>query len=225
MNLEALLIRLDDRHKELTEIRWGVPYGYLKTIKQLKKVEKLISLVDSRIRRKGPILDPVMKHQMTIAYKKWTTNRRFMSLDVERTEAGALHEIGITMVQGRSIETFNYRVRGIERGPQFIFGSSIEADVDIIKNLVMLHAGSADAYIGHDFRHDIAHLLAEGIELPDRFYYDTSKWGKGILGYRPRLYDLTQQFGVGSTQMHCGGNDSRYTAEIFLKMINTYGVS
>jgi hypothetical protein len=223
MNLEVLLKNLKARHAELTQIRWGVPYGYLKTIKSLKKVERLSGRLEERLRRNSPVANLMVQKQIDIGLAKWKANKRFLSLDVERTEAGVLHEIGVTIIQNREIQTFNYRVRGVDRGPKFIFGTTMEADVDIIKNLVRMHAFAADFYIGHDFRHDIEHLNAEGIELPNKFFYDTSFWGKAILGYRPKLVDLAQEFHVGSSQMHCGGNDSRYTGEIFLKIINTYG--
>jgi hypothetical protein len=222
VNLEALKDRLIEREAQLTEIRWGVPYGYLKTIKMLTKVGKILALVEVRLQKMGAQIPSHIQKQIDIGYKNWSLGRRFMSLDVERTREGELQEIGITMIQGRRIESFNYQIREVNRGPQFIFGRTIKAEFTIIKNLISLHGQGADYYIGNDFRHDIEHLRAEEIPLPDRFYYDTSNWGKAILGYRPRLIDLAQSYNVGSTQMHCGGNDARYTAEIFLKMINTH---
>lgn len=230
MNLDHLQERLDTREAELNEVR-KQPYGYLKVAKRLKKIERIRGRISARqILLSQRQRDSValarrerFRTQVQIAHRNLVSaNKRFMSIDVERLPSGQFHEIGITMIQGTSVESFNYRLKGIERGPQFIFGKTIEASFDIIKNLVLLHASGADAYIGHSIRFDLKHLTEEGIDLPRRFFYDTAEWAKVFHGYVPSLYYLTQMYGVGSQQFHCGGNDARYTGEVFVKMVHTH---
>jgi hypothetical protein len=170
----------------------------------------------------APVRDARLVSQLKIAYSQVIGRKRFMSFDVERLPDGQFHEIGITLFQGRSMESFNYRLKGIERGPKFIFGKSIVADFDIIRNLILLHADAVDHFVGHEILADLKHLTEEGIELPNRFRYDTALWAKLLLGYTPKLFDLTQMYNVGASQFHCGGNDARYTAEVFLKMVHTH---
>ena len=167
-------------------------------------------------------MTPECQKQIDLAYRHFKEGKRFLSLDVERTEDGHFHEIGITIVQGARLESFNYRKKKVDRGPRFVFGKTIVAEFYIIHSLILMHAKKADFYVGHSFWHDQNHLKAEGIDLPEKFYCDTSTWGKALRGYMPSLYALTQEYGVGSSQMHCGGNDSRYTAEVFLKMIDEH---
>ena len=224
MNFDSLQDRLDVREQELEVIRWGEPYGYLKVIKSLNKIKKLRAKIDTRITfLKSRARDENLYRQFRIALSKFQQNKRFMVFDIERTAAGELHEIGITLIQGKNIESFNYRVKGIVRAPTFLFGKTMEATIDVVKSLIQTHAASADFYVGHSIDDDFKHLREEGIELPKKYFYDIQYWARRVHGRVERLYDLTQRYGVGCSQMHCGGNDARYTGEIFLKMIHEYG--
>ena len=223
MNFETLRERLDAREAELNEVR-KEPYGYLKVMRRLMKIRRIRERMDSRSARmieKNRLSR--FKIELSRAYGQLLSGTtRIMSIDVERTPEGQFHEVGITLIRGREIESFNYRVRGVARGPRFLFGETMEADFETIKNLIVLHAQSADVYLGHSIYNDLKHLEEEGIIIPRKFYYDTARWAKMLLGYTPSLFNLTQEYGTAAQQFHCGGNDARYTAEVFIKMVHTH---
>lgn len=227
MNVELLKERLDVREAELNEVR-KEPYGYLKVMRRLMKIKRIRERIATRAGRKmiaerDEYFVGRLRKQVETAYRQLLGGQtRFMSIDVERTQEGHFQEVGITLIRGREMESFNYRVKGVGRGPIFLFGNTMEADVSIIKNLILLHAQSADVYLGHDIQHDLRHLEAEGIVIPNKFHYDTARMARTILGYTPSLYALTQQYGTAAQQFHCGGNDARYTAEVFVKMVHTH---
>ena len=166
-------------------------------------------------------LDPRVKKQQEVALHKFLAGKKFMSFDVE-VRNGVFNELGITLFSRfRPMETFNYRDRDIVREEHtFIFGRTIKADLEVVRTLVNLHAESCDFYVGHSINYDFGHLKNLGIELPDKFYYDTAMWSKGMFGYKKSLGDLCREYHLGQKYFHCGGNDSRYTADVFLKMIH-----
>lgn len=171
----------------------------------------------------NPELADKIGGQMRIAYNQLVQqNKRFMSFDVERLPTGEFHEVGVTLIQNREIQSFNYRLKGVQRGPEFIFGKTIEADFDYIKCIVEMHANGAHLFIGHGILSDLKHFEEIGIDLPPKFRYDTGLWAKAMIGYTPRLYDLAEMYNIGRTQFHCSGNDARYTGEVFLKMVHTH---
>jgi hypothetical protein len=219
MNLSRLIDGLNERANGLRAI------DDADSAKQMVKIGRIRDKIATRfqsVKFINKTRNDRFTRQLGIAYRQVISGKRFMAFDIERLESGQFHEIGITMFQGRNIESFNYRLKGIERGPKFIFGTTIEAEFDIIKNLIQIHAEGADLYVGHSIMSDLEHLSEEGITLPDRFRYDTALWSKNLFGYIPSLYHLTRKYNVGSTQFHCGGNDARYTAEVFLKMVHTH---
>ena len=223
MDLVNVRSKLFQKQRELNEIRANEMYGYMKVGKKLEKIENLIILINRRLKKdRERDFSNVMRRQIGIAFRKWKENKMFMSLDIERTINNELHEIGITLIRGKTIESFNYRLRGIQRNPQFVFGKTIEAPESVVRNLIRIHAQSADFYIGHNFKADMKHLNAEYIEIPNKFTYDTADWSKALFGHYMKLGDMARKFNVGAAQFHCAGNDARYTAEIFLKIINEF---
>lgn len=219
MNYGALKARLSNREHELRRSN---------TDDQIEDIRAKIATDIERIstlRKKVEIAAAKrqFKMQLRVAYDKLIYGRtRFMSLDVERTEAGHFQEVGVTLFRGREIETYNYRIKGVQRGPVFLYGTTMEVDFDVMKNLILMHANTADVYVGHSFHNDLKHLEAEGIILPRKFYYDTSVWSKALFGYTQSLINLTREYNTAGQMFHCAGNDSRYTADVFLKMVFTH---
>lgn len=161
--------------------------------------------------------------QLRVAHNKLINGRaRFMSLDVERTPEGHFQEVGVTLFRGRDIESFNYRLKGVERGPVFLYGNTMEVTFDMVHDLIMMHANTADSYLGHSFHADLGHLEAEGIILPRKFFYDTALWSRALFGHSKSLIELTREYRTAGQMFHCAGNDARYTADVFLKMVFTH---
>ena len=188
---------------------------------KLKKIENICFHIERRLREVRELeFATRVRREIRGARDKLAEGKSFMALDIERTMEGQLHEIGVTILRrNKPIECYNYRLRGIQRGPQFVFGKTIEANESVVRNLIRIHAQSVDYYIGHNFTADLKHLNAEYIEIPNKYFYDTAKWSKVLHGHFMKLGDMARHYGLEGRQFHCAGNDARYTAEIFLKII------
>jgi hypothetical protein len=224
VNMHTLRNRLDAREAELRALQETTPHGTVTFAREFTRISNLRRKIDAHI--KFQYLARARRQfrtQLKVAHDKLVYGRAwFMSLDVERTPEGHFQEVGVTMFRGRDIESFNYRIKGVGRGPKFLYGHTMEVDFETMRNLILLHANTADVYLGHSFSADLRHLEAEGIYLPNKFYYDTALWSKAIFGFTHSLINLTREYHTAGQMFHCGGNDARYTADVFLKMVFTH---
>lgn len=223
MNLELLKERLNVREAELL-VEQQKPHGSITVAAQMTRLNNLRRKIEAHEKfKKLARARSQFRTQLKVAHDKLSYGRaRFMSLDVERTPEGHFQEVGVTLFRGREIESFNYRLKGAERGPVFLYGHTMEVTFDMVHDLIMMHANMADSYLGHSFHADLAHLEAEGIILPRKFFYDTALWSRALFGHSKSLINLTREYRTAGQMFHCAGNDARYTADVFLKMVFTH---
>ena len=224
MNLQKLEQRLLDRKSELQATREG-PYGYLKVGATYERdVERLNALLE-KLRPK--LASQYMQarqeqHQRVVdhARRLWERGNRFMSLDAERTYGDEIVQVGVTIFKGNEFETYNYDLDEPRIRVPFAFGKSMTVNRMQLQRLLMSHLNSVDSVVGHSLRHDLKGFNHSGFPLPDFRYFDTANICRTKYGYSWKLGDLAKYYKIEARAPHNAGNDSRYGAEVFLKMIH-----
>jgi hypothetical protein len=225
MDLNLLRERIEDHERKLIALREG-PYGYMRASVRYDREMPKIARIKDKIkkisdRRYFARQDEFWERSTRIALDKFRKGKRFLSLDLERTLEGVIEEIGVTVFRGNSIETYNYALETKKRTIPFEFGETIVVATEAqMKRLVLSHFNTADFLVGHSVHFDLDALRDSGYDLPRPYYYDTAQLCKARFGRKLKLVDLAHYYHVGATHFHCAGNDSRYTADVFLKMIH-----
>ena len=138
-------------------------------------------------------------------------------------------EIGYTTLQNGVMESFNLRSTGTRRTSWvgFQFGQTeLVAEDDIIARIVS-EAAKASYIVGHSIGMDMDHIREHGGVMPRRPILDTFMLASLIPEFNGHLTGanlgaLAAYYGIYAPKPHSGGNDSRYTMEVLLAMIDAY---
>lgn len=232
MNLNALEHSLKGRIGELYRAKHPakgvVVEGYDERIARVQALQERMrrhrALIELRNRNRSH--KARMEHNIREARAMLRGDAIFMSLDVEGVSLKKKIEFGVTIYEEGRMTSFNYRTpEALAIKTPFEYGETEILPWEEIAKRLTEHAQQASAYVGHSLHSDLEFLKECGLVLPKLPYYDTAWWSTLNLGPHDGLMKLTDAcdlYGVGCSDPHCGGNDSRYTLELFLAMIEKH---
>ena len=104
----------------------------------------------------------------------------------------------------------------------FLFGTSETMPLGAVADAVSEELRSADFFIGHDVRNDVAWLRDIGCEISPQLeqnVLDTQGLARARgLGQKLSLKDLAKLFGLMPERLHNGGNDAAFTLQVLLSL-------
>ncbi len=168
------------------------------------------------------------------------SNGVVISFDVERGwpnvdfPNGEFRELGMTILRGSHIESYNLRVDTAQKAHWvgFNFGETKRLSQIEIFNRFVKAASDAKFYVGHSLNVDIEYLntIMEDVGYPpipyrrvvDTFFLASLHPDFDEGRERANLSNVATLYGVPAPNPHSGGNDARYNMELLQAMVNAH---
>jgi hypothetical protein len=163
-----------------------------------------------RIRRK-------LEREILVPLRSRRGAMTLLSVDVEYSaDGGAFDELGITSSGPLGRTALNLRIAAPRRDDRFEHGSTRQVSQEEAARILLLHAESCDAYVGHALKNDRARLRMAGIHLPDRPVLDTATWSAMMYPNRQSasLNHMCILWGIRHVHRHIAGNDAAATLDL-----------
>lgn len=229
MDLKRLLNALEEKKTALFQARFPSP-GVQVHIDNFYEQINRIRAVERRVRRhknwkraaqRDTMRQISLSQELDLVRLALSEGKTLLAFDLEwHRQHQTTQEIGLTTYRSGSIVSENIQLKPL--GRRFNYGISVMTSKEKAVEMLVARCEAADYYVGQSISNDFRNLRQNGIVIPERPHFDTERLARAFT--RPEdgrsLTALCKAFGIDCSNMHCAGNDARYTLEVLLAMVN-----